>query len=105
MKVASLGAELAAARQSADQYRTEMQSAREMAERHVRSIEQLSQSTDEMRKFALIGIDDARSEVRQWKERCTQLELLRHKDAQAMDALRRTSFDQARVPATKGPGR
>lgn len=58
-----------------------------------------------MRKFSLIGIDDARSEVRQWKERCTQLELLQHKDAQAMDAVRRASFDQARMPATKGSGR
>ncbi len=104
-KVATLGAELAAARQSADQYRTEAQNARDAAERHVRSIEQLSRSTDDMRKFALIGIDDARSEVRHWKERCTQLELLRHKDAQAMDALRRASFDQARMPATKGSGR
>jgi len=104
-RLATMGAELAAARQSAEQYRAEAQAGRETVERHLQSIEQLSKSADEMRKFALMGIDDARAETRQWKERCAQLEVLRHKDAQAMDTMRRAAFNAATSPSTRPPNR
>jgi len=60
---------------------------------------------EEIRKFALMGIDDARAEARQWKERCAQLEVLRHKDAQAMDTMRRAAFNAANSSTTRPPNR
>lgn len=104
-RLATMGAELAAARQSAEQYRVEAQAERETVGRHLQTIEQLSKDADEMRKFALMGIDDARAEARQWKERCAQLEVLRHKDAQAMDTMRRAAFNAASSPTTRPPNR
>jgi hypothetical protein len=104
-KVAALGAELAATRQSAEQYQAEVQAGREAVERQLQSIEQLSKSADELRKFAMMGIDDARSETRQWKERCAQLEIQRHKDAQAMDTLRRATISAASASPNRNPNR
>lgn len=103
-RLATMGAELAAARQSAEQYQLEAQAGRETVERHLQTIEELSKNADEMRRFALMGIEDARTETRQWKERCAELEVLRHKDAQAMDALRRSAFNAANSP-TRPPNR
>jgi hypothetical protein len=104
-KVAALGAELAATRQSAEQYQAEAQAGRETVARQLQAIEQLSQNADELRKFALMGIDDARSETRQWKERCAQLEIQRHKDAQAMDTMRRATISAASASPTRNPNR
>lgn len=104
-RLATMGAELAAARQSAEQYRVEALAGREAVERHLQSIEQLSKNADEMRKFALMGIEDARAEIRQWKARCAELEVLRHKDAQAMDTMRRAAFNAANSSATRPPNR
>lgn len=91
----TLGAELAAARQSAEQYRLEAESGRALIAQHVQSVAVLSQNADDMRKFALMSIEDARAEARALKDRCVELELQQHRDAQAMEAMRRANFRAA----------
>jgi chromosome segregation ATPase len=101
-QLAMLGAELAATRQSALQYQAQAKAGEETIARQLQSIEVLSRDVDGVRKFALMGIEDARAEVRQWKERCAELEVLRQKDAQAMDTMRRASFNAA-ASSRNGP--
>lgn len=102
IQLATLGAELSAARQGADQYRAEAQSYRTAVDKHVQTIELLSRNADDMRKFALMSIEDARGETRAWKDRCGELELQRERDAQAVDAIRRSSY-QAAAEGVKEP--
>lgn len=95
--VATLGAQLAASARSAEQYRLEAESSRELLAKHVETIAQLNQNADDMRRFALISIEEARGEARMLKERCAELELQRQRDAQAMDSMRREYHRAART--------
>ncbi len=88
-EVLRLSAELAAAKQSAEQWEAEAMASRELQTKSLETIAALNVSADENRKFALIAIDESRGETRTWKERCIELELQRAKDLQAVDAMRR----------------
>lgn len=93
--IATLVGQLAEARQSAEQYRADAEAGRALIAQHVQSVAVLSQSADDMRKFALMSIEEARGEARELKDRCVELELQQHRDAQALDALRRANFRAA----------
>lgn len=101
-RVTDLGAELAAVRQSAEQYRAEVDANRALIERNTQTIEALSRNAEDMRKFALMSIEDARAETRSWKDRCIEAELQRERDAQALDTLRRAGY-QSTAAAVKDP--
>ncbi|QYF93051.1 hypothetical protein KY495_20490 [Massilia sp. PAMC28688] len=88
-------AESAAARTSAEQYRIECEALREKNDQLTQIIDKMVQSGDEMRKFSLMSIDDARGEVRTWKERCANLELQQARDAQTLDTMRRANLAAA----------
>ncbi len=100
-RVATLATELAVARQSAEQYRVEAAAAREQNVKHAQTFESMTGSADEMRKFALMSIEDARGEVRTWKDRCAEMEIQRHRDAQALEAMRRANFKAATTTITE----
>lgn len=88
-EIARLSAELAAARQSSAQWEAEALASRELHTKNSETIAAVNQSADEMRKFALLAIDESRGETRAWKERCAELEIRHAKEAQAVDAMLR----------------
>lgn len=61
-------------------------------------------SVDDNRKFALMAIEEARGEVRHWKDRCADLELQRQRDYELVDTLRRLVSQQNQAQL-KGPQR
>ena len=93
--VAALGAQLAEARQSAEQFRIEAESSRSLITQHVQSVAVLSQNAEDMRKFALMSIEEARGQARALKDRCIEMELQQQRDAQTMDTMRRANFRAA----------
>lgn len=93
--VGALGVQLAEARQSAEQYRVEAETSRALLAQHVQSIAVLSQNADDMRKFSLMSIEDARAEARGLKEQCAELEMQRQRDAELLDSMRRAHFHAA----------
>lgn len=96
-------AELAALRQSAQQFKAEVEAARVTLEQQAKTIDLMANSTDEMRKFSLMSIEESRGETRLWKARCAELELRQQRDAQALDALRQANFRAASLlPASQG---
>lgn len=102
-RLAAVSAELAVARQGADQYRAAAESTRATLDEHVRTIDTLSRNADDMRKFALMSIEDARGEARTWKARCVELELQRERDMKALDALRRAHYETVAAAAREQP--
>lgn len=98
---AQLATGLAVASQRAELLQKELDGQREINARHGDQVRSFQSSVDAHRKFALMSIEDARGEVRHWKERCADLELQRQRDYQLVDAMRRlvTKQDEA---LTKG---
>lgn len=80
----------------------EAESCRALIAQHAHSIATLSQNADDMRKFALMSIEDARGEARALKERCAELELQQHRDARAMDAMRKAHYRAAASTTLEG---
>jgi len=100
--------ELAALRARAAQLATDLVVATERAKlldrelgqargTHASLVDQLrgfQTSADDNRKFALMAIEEARGEVRHWKDRCADLELQRQRDYELVDTLRRLVSQQ-----------
>lgn len=96
---ARMGAELAAALQSARQYAGEAERATSALERQTAAVAALTGELADMRKFALQSIDEARGEARVWKERSMALEAQRQMDARLMESFRRQAYRQgAAIP-------
>lgn len=101
-KAAQLVTELAVATQRADMLQKDLDAQRDSNSKLGDQVRSFQSSVDEHRKFALMSIEDARGEVRHWKERCADLELQRQRDYQLVDALRRLVSKQDETTA-KGP--
>lgn len=74
---------------------------------HAKLVDQLrgfQTSADDNRKFAMMAIEEARGEVRHWKERCADLELQRQRDYELVDTLRRLVSQQQQAQV-RGPQR
>ncbi|GJI93623.1 hypothetical protein RugamoR57_03410 [Duganella caerulea] len=96
---ASLASELAVARQSARQHAEEAARASGALARQANSVAALTDEMAQLRKFALIAIDEARGEGRAWKERATALEARRQADARLMESFRRLAYQKgAEIP-------
>mgnify|MGYP001627161416 CR=1 FL=1 len=96
-------AELAALRQSAQQFQAETEAARVTLEQQAKTIDMMAISADEMRKFSLMSIEESRGETRLWKARCAELEQQQRRDAQALDTLRQANFRAASLtPSSQG---
>lgn len=88
-RAAQLATQLAMATQRADMLDRELEQERQTSAKHIEQLQSFQTSVDDNRKFALMSIEDARGEVRYWKERCADLELQRQRDFQLVDAMRR----------------
>lgn len=88
-KAAQLVTELAVANQRAELLQNDLDVQRDLNTDLGDQVRSFQSSVDEHRKFALMSIEDARGEVRHWKERCADLELQRQRDYQLVDAMRR----------------
>ena len=94
-----LEVELATARESCLQH--EQQSARSAAAlaRQADAIVALTSELVDIRKFALLGIEEARGEARVWKERSIALEAQRQLDARLMETFRQLAYQRgAAIP-------
>lgn len=97
---ASMAAELEVARQSARQHAEEAARASAALARQSDGIAALTAEVTELRKFALMSIDEARGEGRAWKERAIALEARRQADARLMESFRRLAYQKgAEIPA------
>lgn len=87
-----LEVELAIARQSSQQHAQE--SARSAADlaRQADAILALTSEMADIRKFALLAIEEARGEARVWKDRCVALEAQRQVDARLMETFRQLAY-------------
>lgn len=91
---AQLVTDLALRTQRAEIAARELSEQRQANEKLVEQIRAIQESTDGNRRFALMAIDEVRSEVRHWKDRCADLELQRERDFQQLDAMRRLASAQ-----------
>lgn len=101
-KAVHLVTELALAMQRADLLQKELDVQRETNAKLADQARSFHSSVDEHRKFALMSIENARSEIRQWKERCADFELQRERDYQLVDTMRRLVSKQNET-MVKGP--
>lgn len=101
-KAAQLVTELAMATQRAELMQRELDAQRALNATLGDQALSFHASVDEHRKFALMSIENARGDARQWKERCADLEVQRERDHELVDTMRRivSKQDEARV---KGP--
>lgn len=86
---AQLVTDLALKTQRAEIAERELGEQRQANEKLVEQLRGIQESSDGNRRFALMAIDEVRSEVRHWKDRCADLELQRQRDFQQLDAMRR----------------
>lgn len=100
-RAAQLVTGLAVATERAGLLQKELDAQRDINARLGDQVRSFQSSVDEHRKFALMSIEEARGEVRHWKERCADLELQRERDYQLVDSLRRLVSKQDQV-LTKG---
>lgn len=57
-----------------------------------KKVQALSRGAEDMRKFALMSIEEARGETRSWKDRCVEAELQRERDLHPLDTMRRANY-------------
>jgi hypothetical protein len=91
---AQLVTDLALSTQRAEIADRELVEQRQANEKLVEQLRVVQESADGNRRFALMAIDEVRSEVRHWKDRCADLELQRQRDFQQLDAMRRLASEQ-----------
>jgi len=96
---ATLSSELEVARHSARQYAEESARATAALARQADSVAALTSELAEMRKFALMSIEEARGEGRAWKERVAALEAQSQADGRLMESFRRLAYQKgAEIP-------
>lgn len=87
------------ARHSARQYAEESARATAALARQADSVAALTSELAEMRKFALMSIEEARGEGRAWKERVAALEAQSQADGRLMESFRRLAYQKgAEIP-------
>lgn len=91
---AQLVTELALATQRAELADRELIGQRQVNDKLVEQLRVVQESADGHRRFALMSIEEVRGEVRNWKDRCVELELQRQRDLQQVDAMRRLVSEQ-----------
>lgn len=91
---ASLASELEVAKHSARQHAEEAARATAALARQSDSVAALTREAAEMRKFALMSIEEARGEGRAWKERLAALEAQRQADGRLMESFRRLAYQK-----------
>jgi hypothetical protein len=98
---AQLVTDLALATQRAQIADRELRDQRQTNEKLVEQMRLVQDSADGNRRFALMSIEEARGEVRDWKNRCVELELQHQRDLQQLDAMRRlvSEHDKTRTKA------
>lgn len=89
-----LAAELAAARQSAQQHALEAERAAAAASRQAEAVLDLTREVGDTRRFAMQAIDEARGEARIWKDRVGTLETQRQLDARLMETFRQAAYQR-----------
>ena len=90
----ALMAELAAARQSAQQHALEAEKEAAAAGRQTQAVRDLTKEVGDTRRFAMQAIDEARGEARIWKERAASLETQRQLDARLMETFRQAAYQR-----------
>lgn len=94
IKAAQLVTDLAVAVQRAELLERELGQQRQANDKLVVQLRSAQESSDGYRRFALMSIEDARGEARQWKERYAESEVQRQRDFQQLDAMRRMVSEQ-----------
>lgn len=93
-KAATLASELEVAKHNARQQAEEAARATAALARQADNVAALTAEVAEIRKFALMSIDEARSEGRVWKERVAALEAQRQADGRLMESFRRLAYQK-----------
>jgi len=89
---AQLQAALSQARQRAVEQEEEVEKFRGIVAAQSEAITKLTAEVSDLRKFALVAIDDARGETRTWKDRATYLEGQRQLDSRLLETFRQKAY-------------
>nr|GEU28685.1 hypothetical protein [Tanacetum cinerariifolium] len=89
---AQLQAALSQFRQRAVEQEEEVEKLRGIVAAQSEAITKLTAEVSDLRKFALVAIDDARGETRTWKDRAAYLESQRQLDSRLLETFRQKAY-------------
>ena len=89
---AQLQAALSQSWQRAVELEEEVEKLRGIVAAQSEAITELTAKVSDLRKFALVAIDDARGEIRTWKDRAAYLEGQRQLDSRLLETFRQKAY-------------
>lgn len=92
MNVAQLLAALNQSRETAAEQAEQVEKLRDVVAAQCESITKLTAEVSDIRKFALVAIDDARGETRIWKDRAAYSESQRQLDSRLLETFRQKAY-------------
>lgn len=92
MNAAQLLAALNQSRETAAQQAEEAEKLRGVVAAQSEAITKLAAEVSDLRKFALVAIDDARGETRTWRDRAAYLESQRQLDSRLLETFRQKAY-------------